>query len=92
MARSLGRPVVAEKTGASTGWLRDVLTLVLVVPSGAVAVLFLLEIDIPANRETRRVLAAGAALAVPVVLFGLRGAEALLPASSRAWATLTGLA
>ena len=86
MTRTLGEParVAVDPPGSADG-IPDLLTVALVVPCAAVAVLFLLEIDILANRETRRVLAAGVALAVPVALLALRGVEALFPRPGRAF-------
>ncbi|CAA9565321.1 MAG: hypothetical protein AVDCRST_MAG33-2023 [uncultured Thermomicrobiales bacterium] len=91
MTRTLGEParVAVDPPGSADG-IPDLLTVALVVPCAAVAVLFLLEIDILANRETRRVLAAGVALAVPVALLALRGVEALFPRPGRAFSVLTG--
>lgn len=92
MTRSLSQQFRgSDDAGSSTRWIPNLLTLALVVPCGAMAVLFTLEIDVLANHEARRLAAAGAALIVPVALFALRGIEALYPAWSRAFSGLAGL-
>lgn len=59
------------------GWLSTWLTALLVIPCAALAVLYILQIDVLVDPRPRRLLAAGAVSLAPVVLFLLRALEAL---------------
>lgn len=60
---------------ARPGWLETLLTLALVVPTGSVAVLLGLELDLAGDPARRRVLAVGLAAGAPVLLLLLAGLD-----------------
>jgi len=56
-------------------WLPALLTALLVIPCGSIAVLFMLQIEVIHDPLSRRLIASAAACLVPIVLFLLRVVE-----------------
>ncbi len=58
-----------------SAWLSPLLTALLVIPCGSIAVLFMLQIEVLSDPSTRRLIASAAACLAPVGLFLLRVIE-----------------
>lgn len=75
---------------ADPTWMGSVLTMLLVVPCGSVAVLFALEIGVLWDPRPRRLIAAGAALLAPAVLLLLAWANGRFVGAVRWQSLLSG--